>query len=78
VRLEFGADKVGDFDVEVVEDFFQAFAANGRLALHVRELAGRNTHHKVEAAFKAVGRALAAAVAFEEGREAVPSTKGVL
>jgi len=78
VRLELGAEKVGDFDVEVVEDFWRALAVNGRFALHIVEFAGRNTHHKVEAAFKAVGRALATAVALEAGREGVPSTKGVL
>jgi len=77
-QVEFDADKVGDFDVELVEDFFRALASNAKMALHIRQLAGRNTHHNAEAAFKAVGRALAAAVALDTGRAEVPSTKGVL
>jgi imidazoleglycerol-phosphate dehydratase len=74
----FGRVKIGDFDVELVEEFFRALAHNAGLTLHVRLLAGRNAHHVVEAIFKAVGQALRDAVAPDPRREGVPSTKGTL
>jgi imidazoleglycerol-phosphate dehydratase len=64
-------------DTELVEEFLRAFAINGELTLHVRVLAGRNTHHVVEAIFKGLARALRVAVA-RSGGEEVPSTKGIL
>ena len=73
------AEKVGDFDTELCEEFFIALARESGITLHIKKLAGRNTHHIIEGIFKAVGRALRQAVRLdpdEEGR--VPSTKGVL
>lgn len=71
--------RLGEFDVELAREFFQAMASAGRLTLHVRQLAGRNLHHVVEAAFKAVARSLRLAVAIDPGRpDRVPSTKEVL
>ena len=72
----FPSDRVGDFPVELVEEFFVAFARNAGVTLHVRILSGRNTHHTVEALFKAVARALKEAVAVVS--DSIPSTKGVL
>ena len=70
---------LGTFDVGLAKEFFIAFAANAGITLHVRLLAGENAHHIVEACFKAVARALAAAVSMDprcEGR--IPSTKGAI
>lgn len=73
------ADKVGDFDTELVEEFFQAFALNSGATLHVRQLAGGNAHHIIEGAFKSVARSVRAAVSIDqELKGVVPSTKGVL
>lgn len=80
------AEKVGDFDTELVEEFMQALASNAGLTLHVNVMYGRNTHHIIEAMFKALGRALAQAAAVSRvggGAAAtagvsVPSSKGVL
>ena len=72
-------EKVGDFDSELSEEFFIAFAREAGITLHIKKLAGRNTHHIIEGTFKAVARAIRQAVKIdpdEEGR--VPSTKGVL
>jgi len=76
--LHCDAPKVGTFDVELCEEFFRAFAMNARATVHVRQLAGSNCHHVLEAAFKATARALREAVAHVPGETAVPSTKGVL
>ena len=77
--LEIPAEKVGTFDTELVPEFFQAFAANAGVTLHVRQLAGVNSHHIIEGAFKALGRALAAAVRIDPALDGeIPSTKGVL
>ncbi len=79
MNLEMRARKVGDFDTELVEDFFEAFATNAGVTLHVRQLAGRNTHHIIEGTFKAVARAMRAAVKIDaEVKDEIPSTKGVL
>lgn len=77
--LELTAEKVGGFDTELAEEFFIAFAREAGLTLHLRQLAGRNTHHILEGAFKATARALREAVSLD-AREAdrIPSTKGVL
>ena len=64
-------------DSELVEEFLRSLAMNGGITLHVRVLAGRNTHHIIEAIFKGLARALKMAVAHGAGEE-VPSTKGVL
>lgn len=71
--------KVGVFDTELVEEFFSAFVRSAGLTLHVRKISGRNTHHTVEAVFKAFGRAVREAVGIDaEYAEEIPSTKGVL
>ena len=75
--LEIPTEKVGTFDTELVEEFWLAFVRNAACNLHIRQLAGKNSHHIIEGAFKAVARALRAAVK-EDGSNAVPSTKGVL
>lgn len=70
--------KVGTFDTELAEEFFIAFARDAALTLHVRELAGSNSHHIIEAAFKAFGRALRFACELDPRVIGVPSTKGSL
>lgn len=70
--------KVGDFDLELVEEFLRALAVHAGLTLHVRLLAGKNAHHMAEAIFKALGRALAAAMAKDPRVTGVLSTKGSL
>ena len=74
---EFPSPKLGDMDTELVEEFLRALALNAEMTLHVRILAGKNTHHMVEAVFKGVARTLRMAVA-RVGGEEIPSTKGVL
>ncbi len=69
---------IGNFDHELSEEFFRALAANAKLTLHVTVEAGTNAHHMIEAAFKAVARALRAAVAIDPSESGVPSTKGTL
>ena len=77
--LDIPTEKVGTFDTELVEDFFQAFAQNARCTLHIRRLAGRNSHHIIEGAFKSVARSLRAAVKIDPDTAGeIPSTKGVL
>lgn len=75
--LEIPTEKIGTFDTELVEEFFLAFTRNCPMSLHFKQLAGRNSHHIVEGAFKSVARALKAAVALD-GTQEIPSTKGVL
>ncbi|MCL5290032.1 MAG: imidazoleglycerol-phosphate dehydratase HisB [Bacillota bacterium] len=77
-ELPLPSAKVGTFDTELVEEFFRALALNGGITLHVRMLSGRNTHHIIEGAFKALGRALRQALAKDERLSGIPSTKGVL
>jgi imidazoleglycerol-phosphate dehydratase len=74
----FPAERVGEFDTDLVEEFFRAVANAAKLTLHVRLEAGTNAHHMVEASFKAFARALRSAVEDDERVEGVPSTKGVL
>jgi imidazoleglycerol-phosphate dehydratase len=69
---------IGNFDHELAEEFFRAFAANAKLTLHITVEAGTNAHHVIEAAFKACARALRAAVALDPTERGVPSTKGTL
>jgi imidazoleglycerol-phosphate dehydratase len=69
---------IGNFDHELVEEFFRALAMNAKLTLHVRMERGTNAHHVIEAAFKSVARALRAAVALDASETGVPSTKGTL
>ena len=73
------AAKVGDFDTELVKEFFLGFVRKAAVTLHFKELAGENTHHIIEAMFKAFGRTMAKAVKINEEYEGeIPSTKGVL
>ncbi len=77
--LDLPTPKVGNFDTELAEEFFIAFARSSGVTLHIRQLAGRNSHHIIEGAFKALGRALREAAEQDSavlGR--LPSTKGVL
>jgi imidazoleglycerol-phosphate dehydratase len=75
----FTRDKVGEFDTELFEEWFRAFAINAGVTLHVNNLYGSNNHHIAESAFKALARVLGAAVAIDPRRAGViPSTKGTL
>ena len=77
--LQIPAQKVGTFDTELVEEFFLGFVRNAACTLHIRQLAGSNSHHIIEGAFKSVGRSLRSAVAIEAAyADEIPSTKGVL
>ena len=77
--LQIPTEKVGTFDTELVEEFFQAVCREAGVTLHLRQLDGTNSHHIIEAAFKAFARALREAVSLDPGAaDAVPSTKGVL
>lgn len=78
-KVEFSRDKLGDFDTELFREFFQAFAQNAGITLHVETLYGDNNHHIAESAFKALARALRAAVEIDPRKaDQVPSTKGAL
>lgn len=77
--LNIPTQKVGAFDTELTEEFFMAFVRRAGLTLHVRQLAGRNSHHIIEGAFKSLGRSLRQAVAIDpEFAQEIPSTKEVL
>jgi len=77
-NAEFPTQKIGDFDTELVPDFWHAFAANALCNLHVNVHYGRNSHHIAEAIFKAAARALRIAVEPDPRLPGVPSTKGTL
>jgi imidazoleglycerol-phosphate dehydratase len=77
--LKILTEKVGTFDTELTEEFFRALAHNARCTLHLKQLAGSNSHHIIEGAFKSVARSLRAAVRVDpECAGEIPSTKGVL
>lgn len=77
--VDIPAEKVGDFDTELAEEFFRAFANNAGITLHIRKLAGKNSHHIIEGAFKAVARCVRDSVKIDaEVKDEIPSTKGVL
>ena len=77
--LDIPTARVGSFDTELVEEFWLAFTRNALCTLHLRKIAGSNSHHIIEGAFKAAARALRAAVAIDPARAGdLPSTKGVL
>lgn len=79
IALDIKAEKVGNFDTELCEEFWLAFVREAKITLHVMQLAGKNAHHIIEGTFKAVARALGKATAIDEKRkDEVPSTKGVL
>lgn len=75
---EFNNPSLGNFDTELVKEFFQAFAFNAGITLHARVLYGENTHHMIEALFKALGRALSDAIKIDPNIKGVNSTKGLL
>ena len=77
--LDIPTEKVGTFDTELTEEFWLGFARNARVTLHLRQLAGSNSHHIIEGAFKAAARALRQAVSIDSAyADEVPSTKGLL
>ena len=77
--LELPTEKVGTFDTELTEEFFLAFVRRAGITLHIRQLAGKNSHHIIEGAFKSTARSLRQAVAIDPAWAGeVPSTKGVL
>ena len=82
-HLEFSADipspKVGDFDTELCEEFFEAFVREARITLHIKQLSGRNSHHIIEGIYKSVARSLFEALSKDERFAGdIPSTKGVI
>jgi len=78
-KAEFARDKVGQFDTELVQEWFQAFAMNAGITLHAECLYGSNDHHIAESCFKGLARALRAAIAIDpRAKDEVPSTKGTL
>ncbi len=78
-RAAFPRDKIGAFDTELVREWFNAFAINAGVTLHVETLYGENSHHIAESCFKGLARALRAAIAIDpQARDEVPSTKGQL
>ena len=77
--MELPTERVGDFDTELDQEFWIAFAQNAGITLHLRKLAGRNTHHILEGAFKSVARSLRTAVSIDpDCSDEIPSTKGTL
>ena len=77
--VELPSMTVGDFDTELAEEFWLAFVRNCPASIHIRQMAGRNTHHILEAIFKGMGRTLKMAVAMDEKHlDEIPSTKGTL
>ncbi len=78
-QMELPTQKIGSFDTELLEEFFLGFVRQCPMSLHIRKLAGSNSHHIAEGAFKSVARSLRAAVAVDAADpNAIPSTKGVL
>lgn len=78
-KVDFSKPKLGDMDTELFREWFQAFAQNARVTLHVENLYGENNHHIVESCFKALARALRAATETDpRAADSVPSTKGTL
>ena len=79
LALQIPTEKVGTFDTELVEEFFLAFIRNAQCTLHIRQLAGSNSHHIIEGTFKSVARSLREAVSIDDAfADEIPSTKGVL
>jgi imidazoleglycerol-phosphate dehydratase len=78
IDVEFNTPRLGAVDTDLIIHFLETLAVHGRLSLHASLLYGRNDHHKAEALFKALGRALDAASRVDPRRQGIPSTKGVL
>ena len=78
-NAEIPTEKVGDFDTELVREFFEAFVRNAEITHHIKRIDGYNSHHIIEGIYKSVARSMIAAVAFDEkNKDKIPSTKGVL
>ncbi len=82
-HLSYGAEvkakRVGNFDTELVQEFFEAFVRSAKVTLHIVKVHGKNTHHILEAVYKSVARSLKEAIVIEEAyKDEIPSTKGVL
>jgi imidazoleglycerol-phosphate dehydratase len=77
-RIKFSRARIGEFDVDLVHEFFQGFVNHARITLHLENLHGANAHHQAETAFKAFARALRSAVEPDPRVKGVPSTKGSL
>ena len=78
-NAEFNTEKIGDFDTELVKEFFYGFVRSADMTLHIKMFEGENSHHLAEAIFKGTARALRAAVAVDESfKDEIPSTKGTL
>jgi imidazoleglycerol-phosphate dehydratase len=77
-KIDFVRARIGEFDVDLVHEFFQGFVNHAQVTLHVDNLKGGNAHHQAETAFKAFGRALRMAVELDPRSSGVPSTKGTL
>ena len=78
-ELDIKANKVGDFDTELLEEFLLAFTRTANCTLHVRQLSGSNAHHIIEGTFKSLARSLKTAVSIDKDfSNEIPSTKGVL
>ena len=78
MKIDFGRARIGEFDVDLVREFFQGFVNHALVTLHIDNLKGDNAHHQAETAFKAFGRALRMAVELDSRTQGVPSTKGSL
>lgn len=77
--MDIPTEKVGDFDTELVEEFFLAFVRNAECTLHIKQFAGTNSHHIIEGAFKSVARSIRQAISIDkDSADEIPSTKGVL
>ena len=77
--VDFPTEKIGSFDTELVQEFFEAFTRSSGITLHIRKLSGANSHHTAEGIFKAFARCLAKACGIDEKRkDEIPSTKGVI
>ena len=77
-KVDLPKEKIGEFDVELVEEFFQAFANNCGVTLHIRLIYGNNLHHSVEAIFKAFAKAMDQGTSLDKRVKDIPSTKGSL
>jgi imidazoleglycerol-phosphate dehydratase len=76
--VKLGRRKISGFDLQLIEEFFQAFVNNAGVTLHIELLSGKNPHHIIEAVFKGVARALATAISRSGREKGIPSTKGRL
>ena len=74
----FPNSRIGNFDTELVREFFQAFSSNAKMTLHIQKLDGFNSHHICEAVFKGFGRSIKSAIQKDETNKEIPSTKGIL